>query len=92
MRLISSDGTPSISEGNLQIFINNEWMTLCFSPSETDMVDAACKLLGYPGLQELRIDHNNQYDNSFNQNVVYRSSFIPQEHLLLYLYSCTCVY
>ena len=60
MRLISSDGTPSVSEGNLQMFINNEGMTLCYSPSETDMVDAACQLLGYPKLQDLRFDRNNQ--------------------------------
>ena len=60
MRLISSDGTPNVSEGNLQMFINNEWMTLCYSPRETDMVDAACKILGYPGWQDLRIDHKNE--------------------------------
>ena len=60
MRLISSDGTPSVSEGNLQMFINNEWITLCYSPIETDIVDAAGVLLGYPGLLELRIDHKNE--------------------------------
>ena len=61
MRLVSSDGTtPNVSDGNLQMFINNEWVTLCYSPSETDMVDAACKLLGYPGWQDLRFDLNNQ--------------------------------
>ena len=60
IRLISSDGTPSASEGNLQMFINNKWITLCYYPSYTDMLEAACKLLGYAGLQDLKYDLNNQ--------------------------------
>ena len=44
--------------GNIQMLLNNEWWTLCYDP-RTEAGVVACRQLGFSGLQDLTLDHNN---------------------------------
>ena len=59
IRLISSNGEPNVSSGNIQILLNNQWWTLCYSPTITDIGAVVCKQLGFAYLEDLTTDYNN---------------------------------
>ena len=40
---------PSINEGRLQIYYNNEWGTVCDDRWGLDEASVVCKSLGFPG-------------------------------------------
>ena len=49
LRLLSSDGnrTASLSAGLLEIFINNQWGTVCSRGFDNRDANVACRQLGY---------------------------------------------
>ena len=57
IRLVSSSDVPTISSGSIQMWLNNEWLTLCYAPNTTDIGEVACKQLGFTGLHDLTTDY-----------------------------------